>query len=177
MASRRIPQILLPAAVAGSLLAVAAPAAADDAGVFNAYVARQPTDLKAANRAWHDAFRVVKRSDGERGVRGVIRANEQINAVLTTIEGELNAQAPSSEIGTRAHRNAIREVRGWRRANGYENRAWRRSLAGRSSKRHFDRALDEFLRAFRQGQRAIRRFAKLGLSSPERAITQSPERG
>jgi hypothetical protein len=176
MGSRRIVHHLLPAAVAGSLLAVAAPAAADDAGVFNAYVARQPTDLKAANSAWHDAFRVVKRSDGERGVRGVIRANKQINAVLTTIESELNAQAPSSEIGTRAHRNAIREVRGWRRANRYENRAWRRALAGRNSKRQFDRAGDEFLRAFQQGQHAIRRFAKVGLSSPERAITQSPER-
>jgi hypothetical protein len=177
MGSRGIVDILLPAAIAVSLLAVAPPAAADDAGVFNAYVARQPTDLKAANSAWRDAFRVVRRSDGERGVRGVIRANQQINAVLATIEGELNAQAPSSEIGARARRNAIREVRGWRRANRYENRAWRRALAGRSSKRQFDRAGDEFLRAFRQGQRAIRRFAKIALSSPERAITQSPERG
>ncbi len=78
-------------------------------------------------------------------------------------------------LGTRARTNAIREVRGWRRANRYENRAWRRSLAGRSAKRQFDRAGDEFLRAFKQGQRAVRRFEKLGLVSPERAITQTPK--
>ena len=93
------------------------------------------------------------------------------------IEGELNAQAPSSELGTRARTNAIREVRGWRRANRYENRAWRRALADRSAKRQFDRAGDEFLRAFRQGQRAVRRFKELGLVSPERAITQTPKDG
>ena len=44
-------------------------------------------------------------------------------------------------------------------------------------KRQFDRATDEFLRAFKQGQRAVRRFKKLGLVSPERAITQTPKDG
>ena len=32
----------------------------------------------------------------------------------------------------------------------------------------------EFLRAFRQGQRAVKHFKAVGLSSPNRAITQTP---
>ena len=173
MGRSRLIHLALPAAAVGAALATAAPAAADDAGLFNAYVARQPTDIKAANDAYLAAFERVERSDGDRGIRALIRANKGINEVLTVVEGELDAQAPSSEIGTRAKRNAIREVRGWRRANRYENRGWRRALAGRSATRQFDRAEDEFLLAFRQGKKAVRRFKKLGLSSPERGITRS----
>jgi hypothetical protein len=102
--------------------------------------------------------------------------NRRINGILEVIEGELKAQAPSSDRGTRARRAAVREVRGWHRANRYENRFWRATLERRkaAARRLNRRSLNEFLRAFRQGQRAVRHFKAVGLSSPSRAITQSP---
>ena len=117
---------------------------------------------------------MVEESDGDRGIRGVIRANKAINALLTTIEGELDAQVSSSGTGARAKRSAIREVRGWRRANRYENRGWRRLLDGRGAKRQFRRAEEEMEDAFRDGRRAVRRFARIGLSSGFREITRAP---
>jgi hypothetical protein len=162
------------AAGAGALLGPAPSAAADDASLFATYNARQPTDLAAASAEYKRAFRIVRRSDGRRGVRAVMRANRRINAVLKVIEGELAAQAPSSEHGVTARRSAIREVRGWHRANRYENRGWRTAARGDSPRRLMDRATDEFLRAFRQGRRAVRHFKAVGLSSPLRAITQTP---
>ena len=170
---RRRPLIALP--VLAVSLAAAAPAAADDASLFAAYDARQASgEVRAASDAWKAAFAIVEKSDGDRGVRGVIRANKAINALMTTIEGELEAQVSSSETGARAKRAAIREVRGWRRANRYENRGWRRALDGLSSGRQFDRAGDEMADAFRDGQRAVRRFGRVGLSSSFGAITKAP---
>jgi hypothetical protein len=68
------------AAAAGATLVTASSAAADDAGLFATYNARQPTDLAAANAEYKRAARVVRRSDGRRGGRAVIRANHRINA-------------------------------------------------------------------------------------------------
>jgi hypothetical protein len=127
-----------------------------------------------ASEAYKEAFAVLKRSDGRRGALGVIRANRGINRVLTAMEGDLRAQAASSESGTRARRSALREVRGWRRANRYESRGWRAARHGRNPSRHLRRAGDEMLRAFKHGQRVVKRFAAVGLSSPNRAITQTP---
>jgi hypothetical protein len=166
--------LVVMAVAAGASLATAPAAAADDASLFATYNARQPTDVAAASAEYKRAFRVVRRSDGRKGIRGVMRANRRINGVLTLIEGELAAQVPSSEHGVKARRSAIREVRGWRRANGYENRGWRALLRGESPRRMARRAGDEMVRAFKQGRRAVRQFKAVGLSSPLRGITQTP---
>jgi hypothetical protein len=166
--------LIAPVAVAGACLVGAPSAAADDPSLFAAYTARQASELAPASAAYEEAFAVVERSDGRRGARGVIRANQGINRVLTAIEGDLRAQAASSESGTRARRAALREVRGWRRANRYESRGWRAARHQRDPRRHMRRAGDEMLRAFRHGQRAVKHFAAVGLSSPDRAITQTP---
>jgi hypothetical protein len=63
-------------------------------------------------------------------------------------------------------------VRGWRRANRYENRAWRTALRGESPRALFRRSLEEFLRAMRHGRRAVRHFAAVGLSSPLGPVTK-----
>jgi hypothetical protein len=65
-----------------------------------------------------------------RRLRAVIRADEHINAVLSVVEGELVAQAASTSNGSRARRQALREVRGWKRANRLEIRAIRHVIAG-----------------------------------------------
>jgi hypothetical protein len=162
------------AATAGASLVTASSAAADDASLFATYNARQPTDVAAANAEYKRAAKIVKRSDGRRGVRALLRANRRLNEVLTVIEGELTSQAASSEHGGEAQRCAIREVRGWRRANRYESRAWRRAMRGESPERLARRAGDEMFRAFKQGRRAVRHFKSVGLSSPLRGITQTP---
>jgi hypothetical protein len=169
-----LPVIVTPAAAAAAMLLTAAPAAADDASLFATYNARQPTDVAAASAEYKRAFRVVRRSDGRRGARGVIRANKRINEVMTLIEAELSAQVASSEHGARARRCALREVRGWRRANRYESRGWRRAMRGESPGRWMHRAGDEMVRAFKQGRRAVRHFKAVGLTSPLRGITQTP---
>jgi hypothetical protein len=171
---RGISHLVAPVAVAGACLVTVPPAAADDASLFAVYNARQASELAPASAAYKEAYAVVERSDGRRGARGVIRANHGINRVLTAIEADLTAQAASSESGTRARRAALREVRGWRRANRYENRGWRAARRGRNPRRHSRRAGDEMLRAFKHGQRAVKHFAAVGLSSPGRAITQTP---
>jgi hypothetical protein len=165
--------IVLPA-VAGAYLVATSSASADDASLFAAYNARQPTDVAAASAEYKRAAKVVRRTDGRRGGRAVIRANRRINGALKVIEGELAAHAPSSEHGVKAQRCAIREVRGWHRANRYENRGLRAALRGESFERWGRRAGDEMLRAFKQGRRAVRHFKAVGLSSPLRAITQTP---
>jgi hypothetical protein len=169
-----IAQLVAPVAVAGACLVSAPPAVADDAGLFAAYNARQATELAPANQVYKDAFAVLKRSDGRRGALGVIRANRGINRVLTAMEADLRAQIASSESGVRARRSALREVRGWRRANRYESRGWRAARRGRNPSRHMRRAGDEMYRAFKHGQRAVKHFAAVGLSSPDRAISQTP---
>jgi hypothetical protein len=166
-------RLALPTAAVAFLLAAPA-ASADDASLFATYNARQPTDLAAANAEYKRAFRIVRRSDGRRGVRAVMRANRRINGVLELIEGELGAQAASSERGVKAQRCGIREVRGWHRANRYENRGWRAAMRGESPERLFRRAGEEMYRAFKQGRRAVRHFKAVGLTSPLRGITQTP---
>jgi hypothetical protein len=166
--------VLVPAVVAGGLL-FPSPAAADDASLFATYNARQPA-LAQESEAWKQTFKRLKESKSEADTRALMAVNRRINGILKVIEGELKAQAPSSEHGVKARRAAVREVRGWHRANRYENRFWRAVLQRRraAARRLNRRAGAEYLRAFRQGQRAIRHFKAVGLSSPERAITQTP---
>jgi hypothetical protein len=170
----RASRVLVLAALAGGLLFVS-PAAADDASLFGAYNARQP-ELAQQSAAWKETFKRLKKSNSEADTRALMAINRRINGILKVIEGELKAQAPSSERGVKARQAAVREVRGWHRANRYENRFWRAVLERRraAARRLNRRAGEEFLRAFRQGQRAIRHFEAVGLSSPERAITQTP---
>jgi hypothetical protein len=155
---------------------VAAPAAsADDASLFGAYNARQP-ELATQSAAWKETFERLKDSKSDADVRALMEINRSLNGILKVIEGELEAQAPSSEHGTKARRAAVREVRGWHRANRYENRAWDATLDGRerAMRRWNKRAGKEFLRAFRQGKRAVRHFKAVGLESPNRGITRTP---
>ena len=173
MSRSRRTLLALPA-VAGACLLAPPIASADDASLFATYNARQPTDVAAASAEYKRALKVVRRSDGRKGIRGVMRANKRINEVMKVIEGELAAQAPSTEHGVKAQRAAIREVRGWHRANRYESRGWRAILRGDSPRTFARRAGDEMYRAFKQGRRAVRHFKAVGLTSPLRGITQTP---
>jgi hypothetical protein len=159
----------------GLSLLAAPPASADDASVFAAYEARQG-ELATQSAAWKETFKRLEESNATADIRALMDINRALNGILRVIEGELKAQAPSSERGTKARRAAVREVRGWHRANRYENRSWDATLDGRkrAMRRWNKRAGKEFLRAFRQGQRAVRHFKAIGLSSPNRAITQTP---
>src|SRR3954453_6377439 len=68
---------------------VAAPAAkADDASLFSAYNARQ-NDANAASDVYVRALKRNHKHPNDKTLRGIIRADRGINAVLTAIKGDL----------------------------------------------------------------------------------------
>jgi hypothetical protein len=149
-------------------------ALADDAGVFAAYDARQPTELAAAAEKYVNAARRVRRTDGSRrAYRAVIRADNELNAVLGTIGGEVAAQTASTPAGTAAREAALNEVQAWRRANTLEIRAIRSALSGRErrARRILRGANRSFRAAVRHGKTAVEQFAAAGLSSPNGPLT------
>jgi hypothetical protein len=158
--------------VAAALLAAAPAASADDASLFSAYNARQgQTD--AASDAYLRAVRRARRKGTVRAIRGIIRANNHTNAILTTIKSELVAQSPSSAHGRRARVHALREVRWWRRGNTFENQSIRVGLRGHTAemRRLLRRANRTMRRCYRQGRSAVRHFKAVGLTSPAGAIS------
>jgi hypothetical protein len=158
--------------VAAALLAAAPAASADDASLFDAYNARQgQTD--AASDAYLRAVRRARRKGTVRAIRGIIRANNHTNAILTTIKSELVAQSPSSAHGRRARVHALREVRWWRRGNTFENQSIRVGLRGHTAemRRLLRRANRTMRRCYRQGRSAVRHFKAVGLTSPAGAIS------
>jgi hypothetical protein len=155
-----------------TLLAAAPAALADDASLFNAYNARQGQVDDASDQYSRAVRRAVKR-DTVRAWRGIIRANNGINAVLSAIKSDLAAQAASSAHGRRARVNAFREVRWWRRANNFESQGIRAGLHGRParSRELFRRANKTMRRVARTGRRAVRAFKAAGFTSPLGAIS------
>ena len=153
--------------VAVALLAAAPAASADDASLFNAYNARQG-EMDAAGKQYVRAVRRAVKRNTVRAWRGIIRANNQMNTILTTIKSELAAQPASSANGRRARVHAFREVRWWRRANNFESSAIRAGLHGNSARSRtlFRRGNRTIRRCYREGRRAVRRFRAAGLTSP-----------
>jgi len=160
--------------VAVALLAAAPAASADDASLFNAYNARQG-EVDAAGDQYSRAVRRATRKKTARAFRGIIRANNRINAVLAMIKSELAAQAASSEHGRRARVHAFREVRWWRRANNFESKAIRVGLRGHSARARalFRRGSRTIRRCYREGWRATRQFKAAGLTSPVGPISET----
>jgi hypothetical protein len=153
--------------IAVALLTAAPAALADDASLFNAYNARQG-EMDAAGQQYVRAVRRATRRNTARAWRGIIRANNRMNAILTTIKSELAAQQASSANGRRARVHAFREVRWWRRANNFESAGIRAGLRGHParSRTQFRRGNRTIRRCYREGRRAVRRFRAVGLTSP-----------
>jgi len=153
--------------VAVALLTAAPAASADDASLFNAYNARQG-QMDAAGDQYVRAVRRALKRKTARAWRGIIRANNRMNGILTTIKSELAAQQASSAHGRRARVHAFREVRWWRRANNFESQAIREGLRGHAarSRRLFRRGNRTIRRCYREGRRAVRQFRAVGLTSP-----------
>jgi hypothetical protein len=154
---------------------VAAPAArADDASLFSAYNARQ-NEANAASDAYVRALKRNHRHPNNKTLRGVIRADRGINAVLTVIKSELAAQQASSAQGRKARACAFREVRWWRRANNIEIHGIHLLIHGRdaAADRTFDRAEHTVRRAYKQGRLAVRHFKAAGLTSPLGPISKA----
>jgi hypothetical protein len=166
---------LLAAAVA--VLVAAPPAVADDGALFNAYVARQASEVDPASDAYLRAVNRVGKARtpraARRAFRAVIRANKRINAALRRIEADMEPLAASSEHGVRARREALKEVRGWRLANRLESRVIRRILAGRrvNVRRELRRPNKIMRRVYGNGRRAVRNFKEVGLTSPVGAVS------
>jgi hypothetical protein len=169
--------LLLAAATIGALLTLAAPAAADDAGLFNAYVARQASEVDPASEAYLRATRRLGKARTVRGARrafrAIVRADKRINRALSRIERDIEPQTASSEPGARARRQALKELRGWRLANRLEIRVVRRILRGErfDVRRALGRPNRIMRRVYRHGRRAVRNFAAVGLSSPVGAVS------
>jgi hypothetical protein len=124
--------------------------------------------MDAAADQYSRAVRRAVRRKTARAFRGIIRANNRMNAILTTIKSELVAQTVYSAHGRRARANAFREVRWWRRANNFESQAIRVGLRGHSARSDelFRRANRRMRRAYGAGRRAVRHFRAVGLTSP-----------
>jgi hypothetical protein len=92
--------------------------------VFNAYVARQASEVDPAGDAYMRAVNRLRRARTVRGARrafrAVIRADKRINRALNRIETDMEPLAASSDPGTTARREALMELRGWRLANRLE---------------------------------------------------------
>src|SRR4051794_4164757 len=152
-------------AIAVGLLA--APAAqADDASLFSAYNARQ-NDANAASDAYVRALKRNHRHPNNKTLRGIIRADRGINAVLTAIKSDLAAQDASSRQGRKARACAFREVRWWRRANDIEIHGIHLLIHNHraAATGAFRRADHTVRRAYRQGRLAVRHFKAAGLTS------------
>jgi hypothetical protein len=165
------------AATAAGLLSVAPPAVADDAGLFNAYVARQASEVDPASAAYLRATERVGKARtpraARRAFRAVLRANKRINLALRHIEADMEPLPASTENGTRARSEALKEIRGWRLANRLESRVIRRILAGEqvNIRRALRRPNKIMRRVYRNGRRAVRNFAAVGLTSPVGAVS------
>lgn len=155
----------------------AAPSADDDAGLFNAYIARQASEVDPASEAY---LRATKRLGKARTVkavrrafRAVIRADKRITAALNRIERDMEPLPASSEAGARARREALKELRGWRLANRLEMRIVRRILRGEdfNVRRALRKPNKIMRRVYRNGRRAVRNFAAVGLTAPVGAVS------
>jgi hypothetical protein len=128
--------LLLTGAI-GALLVFAPPAAADDAALFNAYVARQASEVDPAGDAYMRAINRLRRAKTVRGARrafkAVIRADKRLNRALNRIETDMEPLAASSDPGATARREALMELRGWRLANRLEIKVTRRILRASGS--------------------------------------------
>jgi hypothetical protein len=165
------------ATTVGALLAVATPAVADDAGLFNAYVARQASEVDPASDAYLRAVDRLGKARtpraARRAFRAIIRANNRINRALRHIEADMEPLPASSEAGGRARAEALKEIRGWRLANRLESRVVRRILAGKpvNVRRALRRPNKIMRRVYRNGRRAVRNFKAVGLTSPVGAVS------
>jgi hypothetical protein len=161
----------------GALLAFAPPAAADDAGLFNAYVARQASEVDPASEAYLRATKRLGKAKtakaARRAFRAVIRADKRINGALSRIEADMEPQAASSDPGAVARREALKEQRGWRLANRLEMKVVRRILRGErvNVRRALRRPNKIMRRVYKNGRRAVRNFAAVGLSNPVGAVS------
>jgi hypothetical protein len=150
---------------------ISAPAAlADDASLFGAYNARQG-DFDAAGAAYVRAARRANRHHTRRNLRRVIAADKAMNRILTAIKSDLVAQSASSAHGRKARAAAFREVRWFRRANGFEIRGVRLNMRNRSAGSWLRRAERTVRRSYRQGRIAVRHFKAVGLKSPNGPIS------
>jgi hypothetical protein len=161
-------------AVVAAPLAAAPPAVADDGSLFNAYVARQASEVDPAGDAYVRAVdRLTKARTPRatrRAFRAIVRADKRINGALRRIERDMKQQRASSRAGRRARAHAYKELRGWRRANRIEMRVIRRILAGSGDTAYTRRELrrgDRIMRrVYRYGRGAVRQFRRVGLTNP-----------
>ena len=152
---------------------VAPPAVADDGALFDAYVARQASEVDPASDAYlRAADRLGKARTPKatrRAFRAIVRADKRINRALRRIERDMKQQQPSTPAGRRARRHAFKELRGWRRANRIEMRVVRRILAGSPDTAYTRRQL-------RRSDRIMRRVYRFGRAAVQARRPHQPGR-
>jgi hypothetical protein len=157
-------------AAAAALLLLPTPASADDAGVLSAYNGRQP-ELQQGIDAYVSASRAARRA-GRRvtddQLRAIISGDQQINAVLVQLAGDVKAQQASSATGRKARTYALREIVLWRRANELEIAGLEYEIARRprQAEAAYTRGLRTYRRSQRYGRLTQRTFRKIGLKTP-----------
>jgi hypothetical protein len=146
------------------VLSLGATARADDAGLFAAYTEQHAKLDDAVDRY----VRWRKYSDrhlkSRRALRGAIRADKRINAVLRSIAYRLSRQRASSVLGKRAKAHAVNEVTWWAFANRLEMQALQAWLDGDRRKwRHLiSRAENRMRIVYREGWDAVAAFKRIG---------------
>jgi hypothetical protein len=114
------------------LLIAAAPARADDAGVYAAYQGRN-REMNTAIKTYVKASKRFGRAHGHavREARGVIAADGNLNRALDLVIGDVVPQEPSSDNGANGKTLALKALRSWKLEDVYETRALRAYIRGR----------------------------------------------
>jgi PAS domain-containing protein len=149
-------------------LAVAAPAAADDASLLAAYNGHQQ-GLQEAMDQYRNTLDAIRPSGATKHqLRTLLEANNSMTQILGYISDEVQGQIPSTAHGLKAKAAALREISFWQQANAFEDRGIEAELAGhpREAVRWYRRSNRVFRRCLREVRRVRAAFRAAGLKSP-----------
>jgi PAS domain-containing protein len=153
-------------------LAVAAPAAADDASLLAAYNGHQRGLQEALDLYTNTLDEIPPGGATKHQLRTLIEANNRMIQILGYISDQVQGQIPSTAHGHKAKAAALREITFWQQANEFEDRGIEAELAGHS--REAVRWYRRSNRVYRRYEREVRRvraaFRAAGLKSPRSGV-------
>ena len=155
---------LIALAVVAALLALAAPAAADDRSVWAAWSGHDAEGIKLQKRM-DRSFKRWERSDFRRW-KPAYEASRAVARFMKRVEDEIEAQSASTPKGQETRALALKSVRAFRLSYGQLARAVRLTVRRKptAARRALRRAVRYEKSAVRYSRRAEQGFKELGFS-------------